>query len=106
MPEHVSMTQDQLEQIFEKMSMRQADHDTLIEIRTIVKLNNDQYVKHREENIAAISEVKTSAKKAHERLDEEIKSRWIFAGVVLAITIIGGIFAIFQYLPQQGQGGA
>lgn len=101
MPDQVTMTQDQLEQIFEKMSMRQADHDTLIEIRTIVKLNNDQCVKHREENIASISKIELSAKKAHERLDEEIKSRWIFAGVVLAITIIAGIFAIFQYLPHR-----
>lgn len=64
--------------------------ERLIRIETIVTLNHESYEKYRDEVTAKIHSVKATADKAHERLDDEIKFRYMASG---AFAVIGTLIA-------------
>ena len=60
----------------------QSDHDVLIEIRTIVRTNQDQFVRHLEDSAGKFSNMNKSLSAIHRRVD------WLMVSGVLGITII------------------
>lgn len=73
------MTDDQFEKFINLMSGRQADHDLLVEIKTVVKLNHENYERDKNDMHEKIGVVNRVANAAHKRLD------YIFTGGMIAI---------------------
>ena len=69
--------------------------ERLIRIETIVTLNHESYEKYRDEISAKIHAVKTTVDRAHERLDDEIKFRYMATG---AFAIVGTLIAIATFI--------
>lgn len=63
------------------------DHDILIEIRTITKLNQDQFISHCEKDAEEQGSLKRSVAAVHRRID------WLFVSVVLSLILLA--FSVF-----------
>lgn len=73
------MTDEQFEKFMEQMTQKQADHDLLVEIRTVVRLNHDSYEKEKNETSSKINTVEKAASAAHRRVD------YLYTGVMVSV---------------------
>lgn len=91
----MAMTDEQFRELINVITSRQADHDLLIEIRTIVKMNNETFEKERIETATKIGLVDKIASAAHKRID------FIFGGVVLSVggMVIAVVTFFFTHKP-------
>ena len=65
--------------------MSQEDHDLLIEIRTITRLNNDNFVKHCEDDARIQGTLESSISALHRRVDMLLVSG-VLGIVVIVLT--------------------
>ena len=73
------MTDDQFEKFMTAMTQRQTDHDLLVEINTVVRLNHESYEKEKVDTAEKIGVAKKAADAAHRRID------YIFTGVMVSV---------------------
>ena len=76
------MTDEQFEKLMLVVTQRQTDHDLLVEINTVVRLNHERYEAEKIDTGKKISLVERATEAAHKRLD------FIYTGVMVSI---GGI---------------
>ena len=77
------MTPEQFRQFLEATSARQEDHDILIEIKAYAKSNNENFIKHCEEDAASLSVIHKKIESAHKRID------WLTISGILALIFLG-----------------
>jgi hypothetical protein len=92
------ISDEQFEKLLEKISINQTDRERLIRIETIVSLNRDSSEKCKIDVASKMEALRMTANKAHERIDDEQKARFIFTGILLAIASVGSITAIILKL--------
>ena len=78
----------QFETLMEKLSINQQDRERLIRIETIVQMSLESETKSRVDTALKVQEVRASASKAHDRIDCEVKARFIFTGILASIAIV------------------
>ena len=84
------MTDEQFERLIGSITQRQEDHDLLVEINTIVRLNHDSYEKDKVEVVEKVGIVKRIADAAHKRID------YIYTGVMVSVGgLILSVIAFF-----------
>ena len=87
------MTDEQFERFLSVATQRQADHDLLIEIKTMVKLNHETYEKEKLDTAEKIGVIKKASDAAHRRLD------YIFTGGMVGVVglVLTVLFFIFSH---------
>lgn len=85
------LSDEQFKEMIDKISRNQEDHDCLVRIETIVKINQEQTQKDMREFAIKSSKMELSIDKTHTRIDNEIKFRYSITGAAISI---GGIIAV------------
>lgn len=83
------MTDEQFEKFVNIVAGRSADHDLLIEIKTIVNTQANSYKDDRDQNSKKIGVLDRAIDAAHKRLD------YLFGGVLL--TVAGTVIATVTF---------
>jgi len=96
--ETVVFTNDQFERLLGRLSRSQDEHDRLVRIETIVQLSAQSFDMYKNDQAVKVAELAMTAKGAHERLDEEIKTRWLFAGGVALLGVLGVCIEFYRLL--------
>lgn len=82
-------------QFIKEMKHRMDDHDILVQIATTLELMRKSYEQDKIQMAVNVAEVKNMATSAHERIDQEIKFRWMVFG---GGTALAGMTAIITLL--------
>ncbi len=96
--ETVVFTNDQFERLLGRLSRSQDEHDRLVRIETIVQLSSASFDAYKIDQAVRVAEVTKDVRSAHNRLDEEIKTRWLFAGGVALLGVIGVCIEMYRIL--------
>lgn len=94
----VVFTNDQFERLLGRLSRNQDEHDRLVRIETIVQLSAASFDSYKTDQAVKVAELALNTKDAHKRLDEEIKTRWLFAGGVALLGIVGICTEVYRLL--------
>ena len=70
--------------------MSNEDHDLLIEIRTLVKVQQDQFIVHVKDEAERIGQVKASSDAAHRRMDS-----LMIGGILVVLIAVASLVARF-----------
>lgn len=92
------LSAEQFEKLLERLSLRQEDHDTLIRIETIVQMSAANFETYKTDMAVKIAKAEQSTGTAHKRLDEEIKTRWVFAGGVGLLGFAGVCLEVWRII--------
>jgi hypothetical protein len=88
------LSDEQFQKLLENISMNEEDRKCLVRIETIVSMNRESSDKCKLDVAEKIATVKAAATKAHERIDEEQRARFIFTGILCSIAGIATITGI------------
>lgn len=85
----MAMTDDQFERFMGAITDRLADHDLLVRVETIVKLNSESNVQFREQIMTKQEITAKSISAAHRRID------WLMVGGF--VTILSGVISVAAF---------
>ena len=88
------MIDDQFDKFIQTMAQRQEDHDLLVEINTIVRLNHESYEKEKIEIAKKIGIVEKASIAAHRRID------YVYTGVMFGVS--GLILSVVIFFINKG----
>lgn len=82
------MTDDQFEKFMNHVTQKQADHDLLVEINTIVRLNHASYESDKIDNAKKLAVIEKIGTAAHRRIDVMMSGVLITVGSIVVTVII------------------
>ena len=81
------MTDDQFVKLLKELSNNQKDHDLLIEIKTLLKTDKEETLRHRAVCQEQFGCIKRDTKAAHARIDK--------IGISLLVTVLVALVSVF-----------